>query len=219
MQIDWSRVHIFWGDERAVLPDHPASNYRMANEALLSRAPIPTENVHRIHTELAPEGAAREYEQTLREFFNPNMSLRAERSNPSFPEEIASSQKTLLAMTGTDPRSSALVGVPSFDLILLGLGANGHTASLFPHTRVLRETQRWVVAEYIDEVKMWRITLTAPIINAAANILWLVAGADKAATVREVLRGAYRPDDLPAQLILPTHGRAVWLLDKDAARF
>jgi 6-phosphogluconolactonase len=188
-RVDWSRVYFFWGDERAVPPDDPDSNYRMVDEAFLSRVQPPARNIHRIRAELPPEDAARAYEQTLREFFSPSPAER-----------------------GRDGE-----GVPRFDLILLGLGANGHTASLFPHTQVLHETTRWVAAEYIDEVKMWRITLTAPVINAAANILFLVAGADKAATVRAVLRGAYRPDDLPAQLIQPTNGRAVWLMDRDAA--
>jgi 6-phosphogluconolactonase len=190
-QIDWSRVDVFWGDERAVPPDHPDSNYRMANEALLARVPIPAENIQRIHAELPPNDAAREYEQTIREFFAPGI------------------------LSGAQAESKD--GLPHFDLILLGLGTNGHTVSLFPHTQVLHETQRWVAAEFIDEVKMWRITLTTPIINAAQNILWLVAGADKAESVRAVLRGAARPDDLPAQLIQPTDGKMVWLLDQDAA--
>jgi 6-phosphogluconolactonase len=189
--VDWSRVHFFWGDERAVPPDHPDSNYRMVYEALLSRVNPPASNVHRIRAELPPADAAREYEQALREFFCPH---------PSPP----------LSKTGEGTW-------PRFDLILLGLGANGHTASLFPHTHVLHEIARWVAAEYIDEIKMDRITLTAPVINAAANILFLVAGADKAATVRAVLRGAYRPDELPAQLIQPTSGHVVWLLDREAA--
>ncbi len=189
-QIDWARVHFFWGDERAVPPDHPDSNYRMAYETLLSRVQLPAQNVHRILAEQPPTDAAREYEETLRTFFAPSPAKRGR----------------------------AGVGVlPRFDLILLGLGANGHTASLFPHTQVLHETARWVAVSYIDEVKMWRITMTAPVINAAANVLWLVAGADKAATVRAVLRGEYRPDDLPAQLIQPISGRAVWLLDRQAA--
>ncbi len=191
-QIDWARVHFFWDDERAVPPDHPDSNYRMAYETLLSRVQPPALNVHRIPAEHKPADAAHTYEETLQKFFEP--------------------QRT----QGTQ-RQTSVVDLPRFDLILLGLGANGHTASLFPHTQILNETQRWVAAEYIAEVKMWRITLTASVINAAANILWLVAGADKAATVRAVLRGAYRPDDLPAQLIQPTNGRAVWLLDREAA--
>ena len=194
-QIDWSHVHAFWGDERAVPPDHPDSNYRMANEALLSHVPIPSQNIHRIHAELSPDIAAQEYEQTLHEFFQPQSAQGTQRNK----------------------QQSLWTSFPQFDLILLGLGANGHTASLFPHTQVLHETQRWVAAEYIAEVKMWRITLTAPIINAAKNILWLVSGADKAKTVRAVLRGAYRPDDLPAQLIQPPYGNVVWLLDASAA--
>ena len=210
-QVDWACTHFFWGDERAVPPDHPDSNFKMANDVLLSRVNVPAQNIHRIRAELPAEDAAREYEGELREFFNSPLSLRAaeRQSNPQSTLEIATSPNAsrLLAMTGT----------PWFDLILLGLGANGHTASLFPHTRVLRESQRWVAAEYINEVKMWRITLTAPVINAAANILWLVTGMDKAETVHAVLRGAYRPDDLPAQLIRPANSKCVWLLDAAAA--
>jgi 6-phosphogluconolactonase len=198
-QVDWSRVYFFWGDERAVPPDYPDSNYRMAYDALLSRVNPPARNVHRIRAELPAQEAAREYEETLRSFFEPQRTQGAQRQ------------------TSVNSTSS-VVDFPRFDLVLLGLGTNGHTASLFPHTNVLRATTRWVAAEYIDEVKMDRITLTAPVINAAANILFLVVGADKAATVREVLRGAYRPDDLPAQLIKSAKGHLVWLLDKDAAR-
>lgn len=190
-QVDWQRVHVFFGDERAVPPDHAESNFKMANEALLSRVPLPAQNVHRIRTELPAEQAARDYETTLQEFFKLDADERGRARINSFPV---------------------------FDLVLLGLGANGHTASLFPHTRVLRETQHWVAAEYIEKVKMSRITLTASVINAASNIVWLVAGADKAATVREVLRGAYHPDDLPAQLIKPREGNVVWLLDQAAAK-
>jgi 6-phosphogluconolactonase len=191
-QIDWTGVHFFWGDERAVPPGDPESNYRMTNETLLSRVKPPAQNIHRILAEREPVDAARTYEETLREFYNPQSPPRA-------------------SSAGED------VLLPRFDLILLGLGANGHTASLFPHTQLLHETTRWVAAAYIDEVKMWRITLTAPVINAAANILWLVAGADKAATVHAVLRGDDRPEDLPAQLIRPTRGQVVWLLDQAAA--
>jgi 6-phosphogluconolactonase len=107
--------------------------------------------------------------------------------------------------------------LPHFDLMLLGLGENGHTASLFPHTAVLHNTTDWVAAEYIPEVGMNRITLTAPVINASENILFLVAGAEKATVVRAVLRGEYRPEDLPSQLINPKEGSLVWLLDRAAA--
>ncbi len=195
-QIDWARVHFFWGDERAVPPDHPDSNYRMANETLLSRVPVPIQNVHRILAEKNPDDAARDYEQTLREFF--------ENPLPS-PSPVSRGKE------------GVGVGPPRVDLILLGLGADGHTASLFPHTPARRETARWVIAYFVDKAKKNRITLTAPVINAAENILFLVAGVDKTQAVRAVLRGDYRPDDLPAQLIQPTHGRMVWLLDREAA--
>ena len=190
-QVDWTRVHFYWGDERAVPPDHPDSNYRMASQVLLSRVHPPPENVHRILAEQLPADAARAYEETLRATF----SQRSTR--------------------GTSTKNA--VEYPRFDLVLLGLGTNGHTASLFPHTQVLQETTRWVAAEYVEEVKMNRITLTAPAINAAENIHFLVAGSDKAATVHQVLNGEYRPEELPAQLIRPSSGHIVWLLDRDAA--
>ncbi len=180
-QVNWERVHLFWGDERAVPSDDPESNYRMAFETL-GRLPIPAQQVHRIPTELGPGEAAIAYEHALRDFF------KAEEDH-----------------------------FPSFDLVLLGMGANGHTASLFPQSPALHEMTHWVVSQYVGEVKMNRITLTAPILNAADNILFLVTGADKAETVRAVLRGEYRPFDLPAQLIQPTHARVVWLLDRAAA--
>lgn len=107
--------------------------------------------------------------------------------------------------------------LPKFDLILLGLGTNGHTASLFPHSKALKEKSRLVVAEYIDEVKQSRITLTAPVINAARDVLFLVTGAEKASVVKEILFGPIDTDRLPAQLIHPNSGTATWLLDRAAA--
>jgi 6-phosphogluconolactonase len=180
-QVNWERVHVFWGDERDVPSEDLESNYRMAFETL-GRLPIPASQVHRIPTELGSEQAATAYEHALRDFFK---------------------------VEGDH--------FPSFDLVLLGMGANGHTASLFPHSPALNETTHWVVSQYVDEVKMNRITLTAPILNAADNILFLVSGQDKAETVHAVLRGEYRPNSLPAQLIQPTHGQVVWLLDWAAA--
>lgn len=181
-QVDWERVHLFWGDERAVPPDDPQSNFRMVEQTLLTHVPVPPEQVHRITGEKAPAQAARAYAEELRAFFEPE--------------------------TGQMPR---------FDLILLGLGENGHTASLFPHTAVLSNATDWVAAEYVSAVGMNRITLTAPVINASENILFLVAGAEKANVVRDVLRGEFRPQDLPSQLIEPTDGSLVWLLDRAAA--
>lgn len=108
-------------------------------------------------------------------------------------------------------------GFPVFDLILLGLGEDGHTASLFPGTRALRESARWVAGHYVDAQKGWRITLTPPVINAARIVAFIVAGAGKAAVVKEILGGPLRPDTLPAQVVRPAGGDLVWMLDREAA--
>src|ERR1700716_2409763 len=135
-QVDWSRLHVFFGDERCVPPDDERSNYRMALETLLSRVRVPPQHIHRLRGELPPEIAAHDYERELREFF------------------------------GDEP--------PSLDLILLGMGDNGHTASLFPGLTAVREQQRWVMGEYVAEVGMWRITLTPVVLNLAREDVFLV---------------------------------------------
>jgi 6-phosphogluconolactonase len=180
--IAWPYVHVFWGDERCVPPTHPDSNYRMAYEALLSHIPIPPENIHRIHADLAPLEAAYNYERTLREAFS-------------------------LAPDGT----------PCFDLVFLGMGPDGHTASLFPGTSGLQEKNRLVVAHYVEKLASWRVTLTARVFNAAARVAFLVAGADKAATLKEVLEGPSQPDRLPSQLIQPAPENLQWFIDAAAA--
>lgn len=106
---------------------------------------------------------------------------------------------------------------PAFDLILLGLGADGHTASLFPHTEAVRETMRWVLRNHVPKLRTDRLTLTAPILNRGAIVLFLVTGADKAAALQGVLEGPADPERLPAQLIRPVAGRLVWLVDRPAA--
>lgn len=103
------------------------------------------------------------------------------------------------------------------DLILLGMGADGHTASLFPGTAALHERARWVVAHYVDKLNAWRVTLTPVIINAAAHVTFIVAGSGKAGRLQEVLAGPYQPDVLPAQIVKPTNGRLLWLVDAAAA--
>jgi len=178
--VDWPRVHVFWGDERCVPPDHLDSNYRLAREALLDHVPLPVGNVRRIRGEINPEQAAADYERTLRSFF------------ARHPEEPTA----------------------CFDLILLGMGEDGHTASLFPGTAALNEQTRWVVAHYVDKLRAWRVTLTPVVINAAAQVTFIVSGAGKADRLREVLTGPYRPDALPAQIVRPTDGRLLWLTDE-----
>ncbi len=179
-RIDWSKVHIFFGDERCVPPDEPRSNYRMAREALLDHVSLPPGNIHRILGEADPAQAALIYEQELQSLF----------------------------------RTSAF---PALDLICLGMGDNGHTASLFPGTAALREQVRWVAPQYVEVMSTWRVTFTAPLINAARNIAFLVEGAGKAEMLWRVLAGPYQPDVLPSQLIQPVSGQLHWLVDAAAA--
>jgi 6-phosphogluconolactonase len=185
--LDWSRVQILWGDERCVPPDHESSNFRMARETLLDHVPVLEANIHRIRGEDDPAKAAATYERVLR---------------------------TLLRTPAGPPRTAPASRI---DLVLLGLGSDGHTASLFPGGASLRATEEWVAAEYVHEVSMWRVTLTPGVINAAVEIALVVSGAAKAAIVRQVLEGPHRPHELPAQSIVPTDGRLHWLLDAPAA--
>ncbi|HXD31872.1 MAG TPA: 6-phosphogluconolactonase [Pyrinomonadaceae bacterium] len=181
-QIPWQQTHVFWGDERHVSPSHLDSNFRMANEALLSKLGLPPGNIHRITGELAdPASAAHEYEQELKNFFN-----------------LSANQ------------------APRFDLILLGIGADGHTASLFPGTAGLREREHLCVANWVEQLSTWRITLTLPVLNNAANVMFLVTGADKAHIVHSIVEGEER-ELYPAQLVQPTSGNLLWLLDSTAA--
>jgi len=106
---------------------------------------------------------------------------------------------------------------PHFDVVLLGMGADGHTASLFPHTEVLRETEKLVAAVFVEKHDAFRLTLTPPVLNRAANVIFQVAGADKAAALREVLEGENQPDKFPAQLVSPPNGKIFWFIDEAAA--
>ncbi len=183
-RVPWEKVHLFWGDERHVPPDHPESNYGAARQAMLSRVPIPEGNVHRIPAE-NPDAAraADDYDRALRSFF--------------------------ALQEGEAPR---------FDLVLLGMGADGHTASLFPGSEALHETRRLVAAPWVGHLSAHRITLTPPALNAAACDLCLAHGEDKTETLRAVLAGEQRPDRYPAQAIRPERGELIWLVDRAAAR-
>jgi 6-phosphogluconolactonase len=179
-QVDWSKVHIFFGDERAVPPDDAESNYRMASEALLSRAGIPAENIHRINGVGNAVANARLYEDELRTFFND-------------------------------------AAWPRLDLALLGMGDDGHTASLFPGTKALDEQESLVSANWVEKLNAYRITLTAPAINHAAHIIFLVTGENKAERLNEVLGAERAPLLLPSQLITPTDGSLEWFIDRAAS--
>lgn len=176
-QIDWTKVHVYFGDERCVAADHPDSNYRMARLALFSEVPLPGDNIYRIRGEIEPEAAAIEYGKLLKEHFSE--------------------------------------GGP--DLTLLGMGEDGHTASLFPGTDALKETRHRCVAVYVEKLKSWRITLTPVFLNRSAEVIVMVAGANKAARVEQALLGGPDPQQLPIQLIAPQSGKMTWVMDVAAA--
>jgi len=181
--LPWDRMFFFFGDERHVPPTDPESNYRMANEAMLSKVPVAPGNVFRVETE-KPDAvaAATAYEQTLRKFF----ALEAGQ-------------------------------VPAFDLILLGMGPDGHTASLFPGTEALQEKSKLFVANWVEKLKTHRLTLTLPVLNAARCVAFLASGTDKAPVLKSVLEGDAPGEQYPAKLVRPAQGKLIWLLDRAAA--
>jgi len=174
-QIDWSRVHLFFGDERCVLPTHEDSNFKMAREAMIDHIAIPHENVHRMPTEegVAPEVAIR-YGRTL---------------------------------------ADTLDGAP-LDLVLLGLGPDGHIASLFPDTEALDVTDKMVTSLYVEKFDSWRATMTYPTINAARQVIVFIGGAAKADIVKDITTDAV--EGLPVQRLAP-QGEYYWYMDKAAA--
>jgi 6-phosphogluconolactonase len=181
--IDWSRVELYFGDERHVAPEHPDSNYRMVRESLLNRVPVPPEHVHRIPAEETDAGeVADAYARTLRRGF------------------------------GLGPGEW-----PRFDLVLLGMGQDGHTASLFPHTSALDEAERLVVAVWVASLQSSRISLTLPVINHARHVTVLAGGAEKSAALHAALDGPADPDTYPIQRVRPLDGRLTWIVDRAAA--
>lgn len=181
--VDWSAVHVFFGDERSVGPDDADSNYHMAREAWLGTGPIPEANIHRMQGEADNlDTAARQYEALLRR-----------------------------------ETSGAEEAQPVLDLVLLGLGADGHVASLFPGTCALSENERSVVANEVPQLGTFRITLTFPAINAAREVWMLVAGESKAARVAQALGHASGGDLLPVSGVRPVAGVMRWWLDEAAA--
>lgn len=174
-RIDWPALEFFWGDERRVPPEDPASNYRMAREALLDQVPCSPDRIHRLRGEIDPDQAVAEY--------------------------------------------TAALGEEPLDLVLLGMGADGHTASLFPGAATPVAGERKVIATRSPAPPFERISLTLPVLNSAGAVIFLVAGRDKAARVGEVLGqiAAGRPE-LPAARVQPVRGSWEWFLDEDAAR-
>jgi len=178
--LEWSRVHLFWGDERSVPPDHPESNYRMVRESLIEHITIPETNVHRIMSEYPPAEAAARYSAEIRKYFR--------------------------LVMGT---------FPVFDMILLGTGQDGHTASIFPGSSAEIERNELVAATFVEKLQTHRITLTFPVLNNADELCILVAGASKAEVLRDVFAGESLR--LPVQQIRPARGELHWFVDRDAA--
>jgi 6-phosphogluconolactonase len=190
--VPWSCIHFFWADERCVPPEHPDSNYGMASAILLSKVPVPPENIYRFPAERdTPARVAAEYSAILTRFFS----------------QAGDEQ----------PDAGPVQSLCRFDLVLLGMGPDGHTASLFPHTPALKATGI-ASANYVEKLKTHRLTLTATTINNARNVTFLVAGEDKADTLKKVLEGPYQPDEYPSQLIQPTSRALLWMVDEAAAR-
>ena len=174
-QIDWSRVHLFFGDERCVLPTHDDSNFKMAREAMIDHLPIPHENVHRMPTELGDAAdVASRYAATMTE------TLQGE----------------------------------SLDLVLLGLGPDGHIASLFPGTPALDVTDTLTTSLYVEKFDSWRVTMTYPTINAAKQVVVFIGGEAKAPIVNDITTDAV--EGLPVQRLAP-QGEYYWFMDKAAA--
>jgi len=177
-RLDWSRLYLFWGDERMVPPEHQDSNFRLVQETLLDHIKIPDENVHRMRGEIAPEEAAAEYIELLHDHFKGDL--------------------------------------PCFDLMLLGLGEDGHTASLFPETDAVEESKKHAVAVFVPKLDAWRVTLTLPVLNAARKILFLVSGKSKSEMVQRIISNKQPAKEIPATMVNPQNGELHWMLDSDA---
>lgn len=176
--IDWQHTYIFWGDERCVPPDHIESNYRSANETLISKIPIPAENIFRMKGEISPPQAAKEYNQALEDFFAGNEII--------------------------------------LDLILLGLGEDGHTASLFPGTPALTVMDTAVVENQHPASGMWRISFTYPVLTHAHEVYFLVKGESKAEIVAEIVNNPTAEPHFPAKQVV--HKKSTtWLIDQAAS--
>jgi len=187
-RVDWQHTHLFWGDERCVPSDNPDSNFSLAFQTLISRVNVPPANIHRIPATTGPaEAVAKEYEKALREFFQPAAE--------------------------TDSSTS----FPSFDLILLGMGVDGHTASLFPGDAALEERTSWVEAVEGRSASppVPRITLTFPVINEAKCVLFLVSGSNKLKVLQEILKNPHTAT-YPAARVQPS-GKLLWFIGEWSA--
>jgi 6-phosphogluconolactonase len=178
---DWSKVHLYWGDERCVAPTDSESNYKMTVDHLLSKIDIPEDNIHRVLGEAEPKSEAERYGKVL------DLQL---------------------------PKSQ---NVPQFDLVILGMGDDGHTASIFPHEIELWDSKENCEVAIHPETGQRRITITGKIINNAKTVAFLVTGESKAEKVKTIIENEDGFEAYPASLVAPTSDRLIWFLDKDAA--
>ncbi len=185
-RVSWPNVHVCFSDERCVPPEDPRSNYRMAWASMLDRVPIPRAQIHRMRGEDSPSAAAESYERELR------------------------------ALLGTPHGAPSHDNGQRFDLVLLGLGADAHTASLFPGGDAVHETTRWAVAAAGSD-DTTRVTLTPTVINSAAHVVFLVTGGEKAKALREAQESPIDVTMRPAQVVAPSRGTLRWMVDVAAA--
>ncbi|RYG43861.1 MAG: 6-phosphogluconolactonase [Chitinophagaceae bacterium] len=178
-KIDWSKLHIFWGDERFVPFSDDRNNAKMTFEELLDHVPVNKAQIHVMRTDLPPDEAVEDYNVKLHQYFDGHAS--------------------------------------TFDLVMLGLGDDAHTLSLFPGYPVIAENDAWMSAFYLEEQNMYRITLTKAVVNRSARIAFLVSGAGKVPALKSVLYGEKNPEKYPAQVIQPASGELYWFLDEAAA--
>jgi 6-phosphogluconolactonase len=179
--LDWSKIDLFWVDERPVAPDHEQSNYRLAKQALIDPAAIPQQNVHRIEAELGAEVAAQRYADLLKEFFR--------------LEENES---------------------PVFQAVHLGMGADAHTASLFPGVPEIEDGEALVGSPWVEKLNTRRITLLPRVLLYAEEVFFLLAGADKKQPLHRVLYGEFQPTEYPSQLIRMYGNHVHWFCDQAA---
>ncbi|KAH0465028.1 hypothetical protein IEQ34_005131 [Dendrobium chrysotoxum] len=188
-EVDWAKWHIFWVDERVVKKDDPESNYMLAKNGFLSKVPIPEDQIYAINDSLDAEHAAEDYETRLKELVERGVV------------EISPQTK-----------------FPRFDLMLLGMGHDGHLASLFPHHPLLSEKNRWVTfIKNSPKPPPVRITFTFPVIDASAYIFMVVAGSAEVDAVKKALDDNSSNDLLPVQMVKLENGEFIWFLDKLAA--
>ena len=193
-KVNWGRVEFFFSDERNVPQDHEQSNFRLANEHLFRPLSIDPERIYPWHPEVGgPDAVGEDYSSRIRVSFVKSQS-QPDQGTPAPPE--------------TDIR---------FDLVLLGMGADGHTASLFPNTMALHFTGEIAVANWVPQLHEWRYTFTFTTINNARNVMFLVSGEEKAAALRDVIQGDRQPEILPAQSVQPLEGELFWFVDRAAA--